>query len=1409
MSHHLYKIFSFALPIIALVFSAFPSVSLQAAPLDLATIPLSNSPSVPIQSNLLFIFDDSGSMSWNYMPDSIATDFEACEENTDFRLCRNSSINTIYYNPAIRYLPPANFTSGGINTAVYPSQTGIDATSGASTASKPNWQAVKLDAYRTLASSAIYTHCPVSGQSSNLTNCANYFTTLPGEFCTKSDLKDCAAQSVASVTRPFPAPARWCSDANLARNLASPAYVTGTTLANSSGCQATNVSPFTNLRSPGLIVATITFSSSNSRTITNVKVGGQIITSAATASTNTSNNASQTAANINACTAAITGQCQVAGYSATVSSTYVLTITAPAIATPYPTAVVTASNTTNAPTVTAFAKATHPILGGANNAPGQTVFSVINNTTASYNYPGTVAKADGRSDCGASCSYVQEMTNYANWYTYYRTRTLMMKTSTSLAFKDIGDDFRVGFMATSAVPARSLNFARFNTNQKTLWYAKLFSTPSDKSTPLRGALSRAGLIYANKSTGGSVFSDPVEYECQQNFALLTTDGFWNVGDETSSYGPYGLTGTEVGNLDSGTSVPLGMREGAGVLSASNSLADVAKYYRDTDLRTNALNNCTGALGEGVCVTPSTSTSPPNEKQTMVTLTMGLGVDGLLSYTTNYERLPGDYADIKAGSKNWPKPVQNTITAVDDLWHAAVNGGGTYFSAKNPLDVVSQLRQAIASIKVKTGTGSAAAASTLSPVGGDNFSYVGSYITGEWIGNLETRTINLTTGEVSRSATSCVEDIVPVDTCASPSSIASNGSGGYNCVTPGVTNADNCSGTLDGTNCKVPVDASCSGTLKNKVSAFTSSARNIYMNVGGTLQGFDYANLTMAQRQYFDTPWLTANLTQWPTLTTDQQTNATGANLVKYLRGETGYDLNSPTPANRVFRNRLATLGDLVHANPIFTAPPRLQYGDPGYQAFKAAKAGRRKMVYVGANDGMLHAFRADTLEEMWAYVPTMVLPNMWKLADSNYSAKHAYYLDGVIATTDICTANCSSTTATWKTILVAGLGGGGRGYVALDVTNPANPPTLMWEFDAKNASTLKNDPNLGYSFGNPIITKRNIDGKWVVLFTSGYNNVSDNDAFYNLTTTKFKPNNPAIYTAGNGGGYLFVLDAASGDKLQAIPTLNSPGVNAGTTTSPSGLGKIISLDLTSNVNKNTTYVYGGDLLGNLWRFDINTNVAVKLAELKAGTIAQPITTAPELGLIKGKVVVFIGTGKYLEVADLSNSDQQTIYAIKDEFTSTPLINPRASLVPQTIVPSGADNRKSGTANSVNFTTGRGWYVDLPDSRERVNIDPQLVLGTLLIPTAVPESTACQPEGYGWFNYLDYKTGGAVIPGSGLVSHRLSAPSGGFNTLNIGGEGVVENQPVSGKDQETINDIPFNSSATGFATKRSIWREIID
>jgi type IV pilus assembly protein PilY1 len=1327
------------------------------SPLDLATVPLANSPTITIQPNLLFILDDSGSMSWDYMPD--------WADSSNASQFRNASYNTVAYNPSVRYLPPVYFDASGLNTSLYPSQIGQATSTGASTATKPNWRQVKNNAY---------TGSGYPTGTKNLEADAVFFHVVPGEYCTKRDLKVCTTLSAPSATYPYPAAVRWCNTSGNAAAV-SPA---------ADSCQATNLTGFTNLRMPSARVATITVSNGSSTTtsVSSITVGGSEILSATTASFNNNNNlASAISTNINSCTYTLTGNCGARGYFSTVSGSVVTVYASPTAA---------AANITSTPVITrSGGRNVTPTAFSVNSVPGKTLPVVISSSLNSYSLPGSALKATGRTDCaGTTCTYVEEMTNYANWHTYYGTRGQSMKTSASIAFKDVTEDYRLGFMTTSTVSSQMLNFDSFNTAQKAAWYSKFFAAPADRSTPLRGSISKAGRIYANETAAKrGVFTDPIQYECQQNFTLLTTDGYWNTGDETSTYagGPLGLDGTNVGNNDSAAdNTPRPMREG--VTARPDTLADVAKYYFDTDIRTSDLNNCTGAKGENVCQSPAPSTA--NQKQNMVTLTLGMGVDGVLSYTSDYKiATSGDFTDIKNGVKNWPDPIANTgPERIDDLWHAAVNGGGTYFSAKNPTDLVSQLKEALASIEVKLGAGSAAATSTLNPVAGDNNAYVASYTSGYWIGNLEKRSIDIVTGAVSQSASACVEDVVPSSSCVSPSSVVPDGSGAYNCVTPNITDVAACSGTLVGTDCNVPLSVACVGTLKSKVANLTDT-RKIYMNSGGALTDFTLGAITSAGLASTLQPaFLAANLTQWPTLTPEQQANVTSARLVAYLRGQTGYDENANLPENKLLRKRQAVLGDAVDSKPAFLGKPTFKYADTGYSAFKEAKATRAKMVFMGANDGMLHAFDANTLQELWAYVPSMVIPNMWKLADSAYGNKHSYYVNGDPIISDVYDG------AAWRTILVAGLNGGGRGYYALDITDPVNP-TLLWEFDAND------QPNLGYTFGTPIITKKS-DGTWVVLVTSGYNNIPDNSAFYSLTDTKFKPNNPALYNGGDGKGYLYILNALTGVEISAIST------GIGSTSLPSGLAEISAYADDPEKNNTATYVYGGDLLGNLWRFNLADNSKLLFATLQASG-AQAITTSPELGTIKNKRVVFVGTGKYLEVSDLTDISKQTLYAIKDDNATSTVTDPRSILVPQTIVPDGFDTRKSGTSNAVDFGSGLGWYIDFPDKGERQNVASQLVLGTLLVPTTVPTSSACQPAGYGWLTFLDYETGTAVNSlGSNVVSLRTNAPTVGFNVVYIDGKPKVS---IVTADNPTpqILEVPFTGSGTGFQKHRSIWREL--
>jgi len=500
--------------------------------------------------------------------------------------------------------------------------------------------------------------------------------------------------------------------------------------------------------------------------------------------------------------------------------------------------------------------------------------------------------------------------------------------------------------------------------------------------------------------------------------------------------------------------------------------------------------------------------------------------------------------------------------------------------------------------------------------------------------------------------------------------------------------------------------------------------------------------------------------------------------------------------------------------------PVFSYPYPGYSEFKSAQAGRAGTVYIGTNDGMMHAFASDTGVERWAYIPSMVIPNLWKLADKQYQDKHTNYVNGSPITQDVCTANCgntvtgnTSTDPVWKTILVAGLNAGGRGFYALDITDPTTPK-LLWEFTTTAGIGKVKDDDLGYSYAQPVVTRLN-NGTWVVLLTSGYDNGTD-------SATKVSGSFVANSPGGSGVGYLYALDAGTGTLLKKIST------GVGSTSNPSGLAKIAGFNAEPGGNL-ASYVYGTDLLGNVWRFDINsattatvgTGSVMKFAALysdTAGTQPQPIMTTPILGTILGKRVVFIGTGKYLEVSDLSSTQQQTQYAIKDDDATATLVNPRNSLVQQFLIanPDGTATRVSATSasatttgvNTVDFGVNRGWFVDLPDSKERVNIDARLVEGTLIVPSIVPSSTECAPGGFGWLNFLDYRTGGSVTPQPGLASVRYDSTIVGVNVLFIAGNPVVEVVTSSNPTPTKDPNVQFQATAGVFTGKRVLWRELI-
>ena len=265
-----------------------------------------------------------------------------------------------------------------------------------------------------------------------------------------------------------------------------------------------------------------------------------------------------------------------------------------------------------------------------------------------------------------------------------------------------------------------------------------------------------------------------------------------------------------------------------------------------------------------------------------------------------------------------------------------------------------------------------------------------------------------------------------------------------------------------------------------------------------------------------------------------------------------------------YRPRESALGDVINASPVFVGKPSFRYIENGYTTFASTNASRTAWCWSPPTTACCTPSTAITGNERWAYMPSLVLPNLYKLADTDYGSNHRYYVDGSPQMGDIYVGG------QWKTILVGGLNGGGRGYYALDVTNPA-APKLLWEFT---------NANLGLTFGNPVITKR--DGRHL------------------------------------GGGVRVGLQQRQPGRRQRPPvraerehrrhpartfrTYTSGTTPAGTPATPSGLAKV-NVWIDSDINNLARRFYAGDLLGNLWRFDIDGLVqpfqsALLLAQLK-------------------------------------------------------------------------------------------------------------------------------------------------------------------------------------------------------------------
>ncbi|HEX7381432.1 MAG TPA: PilC/PilY family type IV pilus protein [Nevskiaceae bacterium] len=896
--------------------------------------------------------------------------------------------------------------------------------------------------------------------------------------------------------------------------------------------------------------------------------------------------------------------------------------------------------------------------------------------------------------------------NVANWFSYYRTRMLTAKTGLMKALAGMQPDTRFGFGSINGsgvanLPSPTYDYKSAQTGQTNSiaevkafgtggngtqrasfwnWLAKLAASGQ---TPLREALNQAGKYYQTDQPWQSddgVGNTTQELACRQSYTILTTDGFWNGPDQSGTVG---------GNVDGSKGPTVKRPDNTNYVTYtpalpfsdtySGTLADVAQYYWENDLQPDMPNEVPPGLED------------PAFWQHMGLFTLGMGFQPSgLSGTVNGHAVT--VPDIFNWSRNgspvdgfqWPQPSSNSLNNIADLVHAAVNGHGGYYSALDPVSFTAGIQSALQRIQQRAGTGASFGANGPS-LQANSVSYQTLYSTGKWNGDLQAFSISSTTGATAK--------------------------------TPNWAAAGN-----------MP------DWKARRVWTYNPDAGNGNQFFQITASSASELATTLGKLSYNEKKALASRLAGQSPSAAMQATEQ--GNMLQYLLGD--HTLET-TNAGGVYRTRDGSLGDIVNSSPVYVgapdanAHPQIQT----YLDFVSEYKGRSPVVWVAANDGMLHEFDATTGKELFAYLPGAVITEnladaAWQgianYADPNYggSNPHEYFNDGQLTVAD---ANLNGQ---WKTVLVGTTGrGAARAIYAVDITDPANPKP-MWEHSADDGKT--GSSYIGQNISTPVIAQT-ADG-WQVFMGNGYNSASGKSA-------------------------LLQYSLASGD-LTVYPTDDE--IDNGMAPPSIWIGSL--------ADGYGTFAYAGDLLGRVWQFNLGDAGSAGTQLFQATDDhdnPQPITG----GMLAGKDPttqarwVFFGTGKYLTHDDLvvtADTPIQTWYGlIVDPGSGTNAAvgqtSNRGSLVERFINSVAGNPAATPPRPATRVITGAalgpdkaGWFIDLQPTGdsvphgERIVVANQFQSGWLLATTNVPgSSNLCNPTGTGWVMALSPFTG--TNPGS--------------------------------------------------------------
>ncbi|MBA3598219.1 MAG: pilus assembly protein [Methylibium sp.] len=870
------------------------------------------------------------------------------------------------------------------------------------------------------------------------------------------------------------------------------------------------------------------------------------------------------------------------------------------------------------------------------------------------------------------------------------------------------------------------------------------------------------------------WDDPIKYSCQKNYILgigdVNSHADKNVPGSTSS-------GNEPSKPTKVTSDPT-----VDAVAATNKVGTLQGLGGTLGSATNYGGCCSdnSALMAGVAYDSHTKDIRPDDpdveqtkgKQTITTY--WLDVLEFQTYKANNQF----FLATKYGGFKVPEgydPDAATTGPAEELWHTngeTLTGAGgsnkrpdNYFYASRADEMIAGLNSAFASIAsdLKAFTTSFSTALPQLTASG-NASFSASFDAENWTGELEASELTFSTTTQEPSLTSRWKASAKL------------------------------SEQLDGTG----------WNLDRRVITWDGS-------VGKPFRASGAATVSPAQLALLETTY---------------GAGTDAAEYLNYLRGER----SNEAPAGKRYRPRTGLLGDISGSKSMAVGPPSFPYSDatnPGYSNFKTAYAGRPRMVYVGANDGMLHAFNgsltgADAGREVFAYVPSALFagpsspstPETDGLAALGKSTfEHHFYVDATAEVFDIDlgrTGGPTPGTPDWRSVLIGGLGKGGMSYYALDVTDPASLSSeatvaakVMWEYP--NATVSAEDKaRMGFSYGQPVVTKTAKWG-WVVVFASGYNN-------------------------SDGQGYFFFVNPKTGAWLETVST------GVGTVAAPAGMAHAQSH--VRNVTDNTAdSIYAGDLLGNVWRLDVRQATGdyqaatgsagaplgnpARLASLTtAGNVVQPVTTRPlvEIHPRTNKRYILIGTGRLLADTDIADAQPQTFYAIKDGTASAfNLSAPAGVTFPATRSAMVNNSTTLLTGFTADATKPMGWYVDLGSGVGgigwRMLTDPSSFFGVVSFVSTLPSGNACAPSGNSRVYAADYDTGESAVTTTTTVGGLTVVTPIAYSTAIAG---VVTDQKFVSLDGKSVLLGGGNTGAVGrietkalgnLPLRRLNWREL--